>query len=507
MSSQEVENKISRLENENRAWELKYQALEEKYRLLVYKRFCKSSEGLDKDQLLPFDETIDTEEKKDNDPDQTVSSHTRKKGGRKSLDESLPRKETVIDISEADKRCACGHNLVRIGEETSEKLQIIPPQIWVERIIRPEYACKNCEGSGDEDHPAVRIAPVPPSIIPKSIVSPGLLGTILINKYVDHLPFYRQEKRFERIGASISRQNMSRWQQKAFLALDPIFQLMKEHIKTGSVLQMDETTAQVLKEPKRDDTQKSYIWLARGGPPEQKVVIYEYRETRAAKHIGDFLNNFKGYLQTDGYGGYDAAVKEYPEVIQVGCFAHARRKFFEASKASKKAGSAHEGMKHIQKLYLLEKRLRNKNLTENEFLKQRKDQAQPILEKFKIWLDKKILQVPPSTGVGPAIGFTVRQWDKLVAYLESPQLTPDNNASENAIRPFVLGRKNWLFSGSPKGAKSSCGFYSLIETAKQNDVDPYKYLSFLFEKAPYAESESDWKKLLPWNLKEELFTN
>lgn len=501
---EDIEKKMSRLENENKAWEIKYQALEEKYRLLIYKRFCKSSESLDRDQLQLFDETITEQDEAEPESEQIVSSHTRKKKGRKLLDETLPRKETIIDIPEHEKGCNCGCLLVKIGEETSEKLHIKPPELWVERIIRLKYGCHNCEGSGDEDRPAVRIAPLPLSIIPKSIVTPGLLAFILVNKYVDHLPFYRQEKRFERIGAHISRQNMSRWQQKAFSVLEPLFELLLLHIKSGSVMQMDETTAQVLGEPERDDTQKSYIWLARGGPPEQKAVIYEYQETRASKHINNFLDGFKGYLQTDGYSGYDAAVKNYPDVKLVGCFAHARRKFFEASKASKNTGSAHEGMNHIQKLYRLEKILRDKDLSDDEFLQQRKEQAEPILEKFKFWLDKKVLQVPPSIGVGPAIGFSIRQWSKLVSYLESPQLTPDNNLSENAIRPFVLGRKNWMFSGSPEGAKSSCGIYSLVETAKQNNVEPYKYLAYLFEKSPYAESESDWKKLLPWNVKEHL---
>ncbi len=330
----------------------------------------------------------------------------------------------------------------------------------------------------------------------------------MVNKYVDHLPFYRQENRFKRIGASISRQNMSRWQQKTFLALEPLFDLLKEHIKTGSVLQMDETTAQVLREKERDDTQKSYIWLARGGPVKKKAIIYEYWEIRAAKHINDFLDGFSGYLQTDGYGGYDAAIKSYPNVKHIGCFGHARRKFFEASKASKKAGSAQEGMKYIQKLYHIENMLRSENLTDDVFLQKRKEKEVLILIKFKNWLDKKVIHIPPSTGVGPAIGFSIRQWNKLIAYLEYPELTPDNNASENAIRPFVLGRKNWLFSGSPNGAKSSCGFFSLVETAKQNNVDPYKYLALLFEEAPLSKSKSKsksksgWEKLLPWNAKE-----
>ena len=257
---------------------------------------------------------------------------------------------------------------------------------------------------------------------------------------------------------------------------------------------------QVMGEEDRKDTQKSYMWLARGGPPEKTVVLYEYRKTCNAHHVRDFLEGYKGYLQTDGYEGYDAAVRESPGIIHVGCFAHARRKFFEASKSTKTPQSAEEGIKHIRKLYELETALRKENLSETAFVCERKKQAEPILAAFRAWLNKRANEVLPSALLGKAVLYTLKQWDKLVAYLECPYLTPDNNASENAIRPFVLGRKNWLFNKSPKGAESSCGMYSLIETAKQNGTEPLKYLRELFEKAPIANSPEDWENLLPWNI-------
>ena len=372
--------------------------------------------------------------------------------------------------------------------------------MWVERTIRPKYACKVCEGSGDEDKPAVRVAPAVPSIIPKSIVTPELLAFLLVNKYVDHLPFYRQEKRFERIGISISRQDMSNWQRQAHEAVRILLELMKEHIKTGSVMQMDETRVQVHNEPDRPDTRNSYMWLARGGPPDKTAIVYEYHETRGSKNIHSFLDRFKGYLQTDGYEAYVSALKGHPDITHVGCFAHARRKFFDASKVSKKPGSAAEGLKYIQKLYLIENNLKAQKLTEEEILAERKKQAKPVLEKFGLWLETRQQQVVPSSELAKAISYTLGQWNKLINYLESPHLTPDNNACENAIRPFVLGRKNWLFAGSPKGAESSCGIYSLVETAKQNKLNPYEYLRKVFTEAPLMNSREDWYQLLPWNI-------
>jgi transposase len=479
--------------------EWKNLVLKERLDLLLYKKFVRSAEQAgDNSQRELFNEGERAQESPDEGNErEEIKSYTRKKRGRGAIDPSLPRVQKIIDISEAEKTCARGAKLVKIGEETSETPHIIPQKIYVEKTIRIKYACPECEGTEDEGNPVVRIAPVEPVIIPRSIVSADLLSFIIIQKYCDHLPYYRQEKQFSRIGVHISRQDMSTWQRQAWEKLEPLYELMKKAIKTGPVMQMDETTVRVMGEEGRSDTQKSYMWLARGGPPEKPVVLYEYHPTRGAIHAKTFLRDFSGYLQTDGY---DAAVEGRGGIIHVACFAHLRRKFFEASKASTQPGSAEEGMNYIRSLYVLESNLRVRDLEESEFQKERKEGAEPILAAFKAWLDKRAGEVPPSLLLGKAIHYTLNQWDKLVAYLGSPYLTPDNNACENAIRPFVPGRKNRLFNKSPEGAESSCGMYSLIETARQNGLEPLEYLRTLFERCPLAKTSEDWEKLLPWNI-------
>ena len=482
-----------------------YLTVKEKYDLLVYKRFVRSAEQLvvDEKQPLLFTEEAGQSKTKEEMPQEleTVKSFTRKKAGRKPISANIERRPRTIDIPENEKTCACGTPLTCIGEEISEKLVIIPMQIFVDQQIRPKYACSQCEGTEDEGKPTVRIAPVEPSMIPKSIASASALAVIFTQKFEMHLPYYRQEKQFEQIGVVISRQDMANWQQQVFERLEPLFVILKKTVKEGPVVQMDETEVQVIGEENRSDIQKSRMWLARGGPPGKKVIWYEYHPTRAAYNAKAFLEGYTGYLQTDGYDGYDCAVKDMPGIIHVGCMAHARRRFFEAAKINKKPQSAEEGIKHIRKLYQLEDALRGKwkdNL--ERFNEERKKEAASLLDEFKAWLLKRVNEVPPKTLLGEAVNYTLNQWDKLIKYLENPYLTPDNNACENAIRPFVLGRKNWLFCQSVGGAKSSCGIYTLIETAKQNGLVPREYLTALFEKAPYAVTSEDWEKLLPWNI-------
>jgi transposase len=509
------EQHIEELKNsyEKTLKELHYQYLEikERYELLVYKRFARSAEQLladTKQPLLFTEELRQPETKEEHQPQeelQSVQGFTRKKAaGRKPLSPNLERRETIIDIPESEKTCACGAQLTRIGEETSEKLHITPPEIYVEKTIRPKYACGCCEGTEDEQRKVVRIAPVEPAMIPRGIASPSLLSTIFTQKFQMHLPYYRQEEQFSGIGAVISRQDMSNWQQAVYKRLEPLLDLEEVEVKSGPVIQMDETVVQVMGEEGREDTQQSRMWVARGGPPGRTVLLYKYHPTRGAYHAKEFLEGYRGYLQTDGYEGYDAAIKHMSGIIHVGCFAHVRRKFFEAAKVNKGSPSAQEGIKHIRTLYDIERELRGqlqKNDIDNEkFVSERKALAEPVLQQFKGWLEKRKEEVPPSLVLGKAIGYTLRQWDKLTGYLESPYLTPDNNACENAIRPFVLGRKNWLFCQSPGGAESSCGMYSLIQTARENGLNAFKYLKAVFEKAPLASSPDDWKKLLPWNI-------
>jgi transposase len=493
-----LESEVKRLKFENLV-------LQEKVDLLTYKRFVHSSEKLNDNQKLLFDEseieTIESPES-DTDNDKTkVKEHERKKAGRKPIPENLPRKKILNDLNESEKHCSCGCELIKIGEDTNEKLVIEKPRIYVEQTVTPKYVCPCCsKAKGDDDAPSIRVAPTLPAILPGSIASAKLLSHIFVSKFCDGLPYYRIEKQFERIGVSISRQDMSNWQVAVYSKLYMLCQLLKEHIKTGNVLRMDETTVQVMGEENRADTKKSYIWLARGGPPDKIAVIFKYKDSRASENIGEFIAGYSGFLQTDGYAGYDSALSNRDDIIHVGCFAHARRKFFEAQKVSSQSKSAAIGLKYIRKLYSVETELRDKKLSDAVFVEQRKAQTKSTLDNFKKWLDKLVTNTKAETLLQKAVNYAHNQWDKLIAYLGDAELTPDNNLSENAIRPFVIGRKNWLFYKSTSGAESACSLYSLIETAKINNIDPSEYLTYLFERAPYAVSTADWIALLPWNV-------
>jgi transposase len=495
-----AEERISQLEKENKQ-------LMEKLKLALFRKFGRLAEKFfDKYQLNLFDveETvapvIDGESEKE-----TVREHKREKRGRKPIDLSIPREEIIIDIPEEEKQCACGSTLVCIGEEITERLVVIPEQIFAVQYHQKKYACHECEGSGDEDKPAVRMGKAPANIIPGSIATPALLATIFIKKYCDMVPFYRQQGAFERIGIHLSRQDMSNWQQSVAEKLQPLLVLMKAHLKTGSVMRMDETTMQVMNEPNRANTTKSYMWLARGGPPDKPVVIYEYHPTRASENVISFLDGFRGYLQTDGYEGYDKALKVYKNIIHVGCLAHARRKFFEADTVSDGNTSANHAMSQIAALYNIEKKLRddleNNKITSEDFLQIRKEKSIPILNAFHEWITTKSLETLSSSKLAGAVNYTLNQWTKLIRYLEHAELTPDNNISERSIKPFVIGRKNWILSGSPNGAKSSCELFTLIESAKINGLNPYAYLQEIFDLAAKLKPSDDWNSLLPWNLK------
>jgi transposase len=454
-----VQTHIQSLEHELSEKKLENEQLREELRLAIYRKYGRSSEKQDDSQaLLGFDSEAESLPDAPDDESLesvTISSHTRKKRGRKPIADYIPREDIIHDISEEEKQCACGHTLSKMGEEVSEKLAIIPEQIYVERHIRPKYACKHCEGSGDEDRNAIRIAPVPVSLIPKSIVTPGLLAFIIVGKFCDHLPFYRQEKRFERIGVSISRQDMSNWVIKAFTVLLPLLALLKKALVSGSFVQMDETPLQVMGEDGRANTSQSRMWVTLGGDGDTPVALYEYRETRKAEYIIELLSNFLGFLQADGYTGYDKAASDLGNIIRVGCLAHVRRKFVEASKASKNPGSAHRAISMIAKIYHAENEIDKQTLSDDRIIQVRKETVVPLLTEMKTWLEDKSVKVRPESNTGKAVSYALSQWESIQWFIDCPGLTPDNNACERAIRPFVIGRKNWILNGSPKGAEAS----------------------------------------------------
>lgn len=490
--------------------------LEERIRLLQDKIFGRKTEKLAKKQsiycqLSLFDEAEDIAGKTDSSQEQDsddradtiiVPTHTRQKPGRKPLPDHLPRIEVVHDLSEKEKICGCGCQMSKIGEQVSEKLDIIPAKIQVIRHIRYKYACKNCEGAESEES-AVKIAPTPPQLIPKGMATAGLVAYVVVSKFADALPFYRQEGIFKRIGVDLPRSTMANWAIQAANACEPILSLMHQELLSGPLINIDETPVQVLGEANRLNTTKSYMWAFRGGGLDRPVLIFQYNPTRSGQVPKDYLQGYSGYIQTDGYTGYDNFGSQ-PGIIHVGCWTHARRMFVVVLEAmpksarKKKAGNATTtALSYIGKLYAIEAKAREDNLTPEQTYQLRQKKAKPILEEFKAWLIKLYPQTPPKGLLGKAIAYCLNQWHKLERYIMDGRLRIDNNLIENAIRPFVLGRKNWLFSGNPRGAKASAALYSLIETAKANGLEPYRYLRFLFEKLPIAKTPDDYKALLP----------
>ena len=481
--------------------------LEEMVRLLKNELLGRKSEVLstvNPNQLQLFNPD-EPAEPVQSDDDIVVPEHTRKKRGRKPLPEDLPRVDVLHDIPEAEKRCACGAELSRIGEETCEKLDYIPARIQVIRHIRPKYACKVCEGVEDEG-PTVKIAPPPTQLIPKSNATEGLLSHLAVSKFADGLPLHRQQKIFGRLGVDISKSTMANWMIQAANACQPIIELLQQEIRSGPVINIDESPFQVLKEPGRSDTTKSYMWVFCGGPLDAPAVLYQYHPTRSGKVVHDMLADYLGYVQSDGYSGYDQ-LSQKEGIIHLGCLIHARRKFVEVNKGRKARGKqkaakglADEALDYIGALYGIERYARDNALSHEQIRELRQEKAKPILDRFHTWLDTYHSQVPPKSLLGKAIQYTLNQWDKLVVYIEAGFLKPDNNIAENAIRPFVIGRKNWMFSGAPRGADASATFFSLIETAKAIGLEPYAYLRYLFAKLPFAKTVEDYQALLPKNL-------
>ncbi len=461
-------------------------------------------EGEGGSQLQLFNEAEALEDKKE-EKSVTVPEHTRKSPKRKPLPPELPRIEVVHDIDESQKVCDCGAKRHKIGEETCEKLDYIPAKLRVIRHIRPKYACPQCEGVESEG-PTVLIAPPPPQIIPKGIASPGLLAHVAVSKYADALPLYRQEKIFERLGIEIDRSTMAGWMVMSAQGCKPVMDSFYKLLHAGPLINIDETPVQVLQEPGRANTTKSYMWVFRGGPPEKPIILFRYSPTRSGDIPREVLQGYRGYCQTDAFSGYDGLEQAREGIWLVGCFAHVRRNFVKVidargkSGAKSKTGSAEVALGYIGQLYRIEKAARAGELSPFEIQKFRMERALPVINEFKDWLDKKKDQTPPKGLLGKAVSYTLSNWPRLIRYLENGHITPDNNAAENAIRPFVVGRKNWLFAGSPNGADAAATFYSLIETAKACALDPYQYLRFLFEKIPYAQTVADYAALLPQNV-------
>jgi transposase len=492
---------------EKEKYQEKIDYLEQMVRLLQKEIFGRKSEKHvlpDPDQRQLFDPIKAPEpEHRVSEEKIVIPEHSRKKKGRKPLPADLPRVDVIHDIPEEEKHCGCGDTMICIGQDVSEKLDYVPAQLQVKRHIRLKYACKTCEGVEDEG-PTVKIAPVPAQLLPKSIASEGLLAHLIVSKFADGLPLYRQQKIFGRLGIELSRATMANWVVNASRQCQPLIDLLEKEIRSGPLINADETPYQVLNEPGRRNSSKSYMWVFKGGQENRPALLYQYHRTRSGEAALKFLSDYKGYVQSDAFVGYEF-LSTRKGITHVGCWAHARRYFVDVIKAKKKNRSkkiqpkslADEAVEFIGQLYLIEKEARVKDLDPQEIYQLRQEKAKPILDDFKIWLDARQPVTPPKGLLGKAISYALKHWEKLIVYIEDGRLSPDNNAAENAIRPFVVGRKAWLFAGHPNGAEAGATFYSLVETAKANGLEPYNYLRYIFEKLPLAQTDQDYKNLLP----------
>jgi transposase len=481
---------IAQQEQQIKHLEFKSEQLELQLRKALQQRFGRKADKIPDNQLSIFDEaevTVPVEELEIKNEEITVPEHQRKKSGRKGLPKDLTRTVVEHDLKSEDKTCKCGTELCHITDIDSEQLEYIPAKVSVIVNRRKKYACKQCEET-------IKLAPLPKTAIPKSIATPSLLASILVAKFCDHLPLYRQEQIWIRHGIDIPRQTLSNWVQKCAALLAKIVDEMKNIIVASNYARADETTVQVLKEENRDPSTKSYMWIFMTGHKTNNHIVFEYHPTRGSEAATNFFSGFQGYLQTDGYSGYNA-MRKTDGVTELGCMAHSRRKFTDVTKIVTKTGKAHEALKYIKLLYNIEDKV--KECTDDERYQYRQEHSKSILDKFKIWLDKSINHVPPKNPLGQAINYTINHWAALTRYLDHGMLDIDNNWCENQIRPFALGRKNWLFMDNPKGALSASIIYSLVITAKANGLDPWQYLMDVLTKAPHCETDADYAKLIP----------
>ncbi|OIQ58499.1 transposase IS66 family protein [Moorella thermoacetica] len=504
MTIEELRERCIQLERENAELTAKLNWFMEQFRLSKKRQFGVSSERTTplQEQLLLFNEAEVEARPEAPEPDLETITYQRRKGrGRREMNlEDLPVEIVEHRLPEEERVCpCCGGPLHEMSTEVRQELKVIPAQVKVVKHVRYVYSCRRCEK--EEITTPVVTAPIPAPILPGSPVSPSLMAYIMTQKYGAGLPLYRQEQQFKGLGIELSRQTMANWVlygANKWLAL--IYDRLHEYLLTRDILHADETTLQVLQEPGREATTKSYLWLYRTGRDGPPIILYDYQTTRAGKHPRRFLSGFKGYLHVDGYAGYN----ELPDVTLVGCWAHARRKFDEALKAlpeDKRNApvTAREGLEFCNRLFAIEREL--KEATPEERYQIRQVRSRPVLDAFLAWLKNQKARVLPKSSFGQAIYYCLGQWDKLVAFLQDGRLELDNNRSERSIKPFVIGRKNWLFANTPRGAKASAITYSIIETAKENGLNLFHYLIHLFEKLPNLDLQDKdaLDQLLPWS--------
>ena len=471
---------------------------EELYRLHQHKKFASSSEKTQPEQLSLFDEAENEADKYKIEPTVEEITYTRRRGRKENKEDlsDLPVETVEHSLPEEEQVCPeCDSKLHVMGRDTRRELEIIPAQVKVIEHVSEVYACRNCEKAATSV-PIIK-APMPESVIKGSAASPSSVAHIMVQKYVNAVPLYRQEQEFLMNGFQLSRQTMANWLLRSSEDwLEPLYELIKSRLALSEVLHADETTLQVLKEPGKGSRTESYMWLYRtSGFCSTPVVLYEYQPTRSSAHPKAFLEGFKGYLHTDGYAGYRVLA---PEVTLVGCWAHVRRKFDEAVKGAPPDARANlpsqRGLDLCNELFRLEREY--ENMTPEERYAERLKRSKPVSDTLFEW--GATLGVLPKSLLGKATHYLFSQRPHLENVFEDGRLELSNNRAERSIKPFIIGRKNWLFSSTVRGAKASSVIYSIIETAKENRLKPFEYLKYIFKTMPNIRY-GNYESLLPWS--------
>lgn len=493
-----LEQKKNTLEQEKENLEHKVAELNAKLQQLLHQRYGKKSEKFSEQELPVIDEAVVTPEEtaiiEATEQEIAVSGYTRSKPKRKPIPKEFARETIIYDLPQEQQICNCGCKLHCIGEDTHEQLDYIPAKIKVLLHIRKKYGCRNCEIG-------VTMAPQPKDFLPKSLAAPGLLAHVILSKYEDHMPLYRQEKIWQRLGIELARATLCNWSLLTAEKLQILIELQQEELVNLNYIRADETPVQVMEENKIRASKRAYMWVFASGRNNKPIIIYKFAMTRAGSVAEEFFNNFSGFLQTDGFSGYNNLITKNA-IIHVGCMAHARRKFAAIVQVTKKTGAAHYAVAIIAKLYHIESKIKEKNLEDDAIKEYRQQYAKPILLEFKIWLEQKQQQVPPQSPLGKAIFYFVAHWEQLVIYLEYAFLDIDNNFIEQKIKPFAVGRKNWLFMGNERGGEAAAVFFSLIESAKANGLNTYAYFRYIMTRLPLIDSKdkSALLSLLPHKL-------
>ena len=477
--------------------------LEERLRLKDQRLFGASSEKnlsqedwlVDEAELLADGEPDPDDGEQEADEQDTDQTPKKPRKRRKGFAANLPRTQKFIYLSDQEREGAVETFFFKVKEE----LDIIPAQIQVIEIMQEKAVYLDKEGER-----RVKSATRPVHPIGKSIASINLLAWLIIAKYADGLPLYRLEKILARYGGEITRTTLANWIIRLSVTLQPLLNRLDTQLMQCDYLQIDETRSQVLKEPGMAPTGDKWIWVMRGGPPGREVVLFNYDKSRGGKVAEKLLANFSGrYVQSDGYTGYDKACALI-DAVHLGCMDHGRRKVVEAVKvqetpAKGKPSVAMVLLSHIDALYRFERQWAE--LDDDERYEKRQEIAVPRLARIKQWLDEKQPKVTPDTLTRIAINYLINQWDHLVRYCEHGQLRISNVLVENAIRPYAVGRRAWLFSDSPEGAKASACMFSLIESAKANGLEPYAYMQWVIGNITAADTDEALDALLPWNMK------